>query len=168
MKRNIVFYVSLAIIILTTLYFVIKNSQSTPNKEDSVKRMNNLKKVLISIFGDNWQVIMLILSILLIFILILLHIISKKNNSINVGDKASNILSYTFASAIFVFCIYVIVIFIKTVREKSKDDDNTDYLYNKNYQDATNNMIVITIVSIFICIGLYFLTKWTINKFKKS
>ena len=67
--NNILFYTTIGITILLISYFVIANSQQVPDKEKSDDRMNSLKKVLISIFGNNWEFVMLLISIILISIL---------------------------------------------------------------------------------------------------
>ncbi len=163
--NNILFYTTIGITILLISYFVIANSQQVPDKEKSDDRMNSLKKVLISIFGNNWEFVMLLISIILIFVLVLLYVLSNKDNSINVGDKSAKLMSWSFLGLIFAFCLYVIIFFIKTVRQKYKTPKEEDYYYNKKYQKETNEIIVFTIVSIFVVIGLYFLGKYLIKKY---
>tara|TARA_B100000401_G_scaffold317093_1_gene219101 strand:+ start:3070 stop:3567 length:498 start_codon:yes stop_codon:yes gene_type:complete len=163
--NNILFYTTIGITILLISYFVIANSQQVPDKEKSDDRMNSLKKVLISIFGNNWEFVMLLISIILIFVLVLLYVLSNKDNSINVGDKSGKLMSWSFLGLIFAFCLYVIIFFIKTVREKYKTPKEEDYYYNKKYQKETNEIIIFTVVSIFVAIGLYFLGKYLAKKY---
>ena len=163
--NNILFYTTIGITILLISYFVIVNSQQVPDKEKSDDRMNALKKVLISIFGNNWEFVMLLISIILIFVLVLLYVLSNKDNSINVGDKSGKLMSWSFLGLIVAFCLYVIIFFIKTIREKYKAPKEEDYYYNKKYQKETNEIIVFTIVSIFVVIGLYFLGKYLTKKY---
>ena len=163
--NNILFYTTIGITILLISYFVIVNSQQVPDKEKSDDRMNSLKKVLISIFGNNWEFVMLLISIILIFVLVLLYVLSNKDNSINVGDKSAKLMSWSFLGLIFAFCLYVIIFFIKTVREKYKTPKEEDYYYNKKYQKETNEIIIFTVVSIFVAIGLYFLGKYLAKKY---
>ena len=163
--NNILFYTTIGITILLISYFVIANSQQVPDKEKSDDRMNSLKKVLISIFGNNWEFVMLLISIILIFVLVLLYVLSNKDNSINVGDKSAKLMSWSFLGLIFAFCLYVIIFFIKTVREKYKTPKEEDYYYNKKYQKETNEIIIFTVVSIFVAIGLYFLGKYLAKKY---
>tara|TARA_B100000900_G_C20382291_1_gene635100 strand:- start:346 stop:843 length:498 start_codon:yes stop_codon:yes gene_type:complete len=163
--NNILFYTTIGITILLISYFVIANSQQVPDKEKSDDRMNSLKKVLISIFGNNWEFVMLLISIILIFVLVLLYVLSNKDNSINVGDKSAKLMSWSFLGLIFAFCLYVIIFFIKTVRQKYKTPKEEDYYYNKKYQKETNEIIIFTVVSIFVAIGLYFLGKYLAKKY---
>jgi len=133
-RRNIkiVIIVIAAAIVLAALVTGIvlgvtgRTVSSLPSGEASSDRLSTLDRVLTSIFGPKWVAILVTFVVILLVILFLLYLLTKKE--ITIGDKGAKGITWSIVSLAIIMTLAIITAAIISLVEyykKAKQENET-------------------------------------------
>ncbi len=161
-RKKITFIVIALLLVLLVIvelvayvYFRKKDVGVLPDS-GSVRRIQTINQILIAYFGNNWPTVLISILVLIIVILGLLLLVSKKEVDIGLLDEKAfkwiNIASVTFLAVVTLGVLYAVYRIYADAREakvlKSPTDENLEAI-NKQKKELIQFFVAI--------IGLIFL-----------
>ena len=99
---------------------------SLPSGQQSQDRLSTLDSVLTSIFGPKWVSILITFAVILLVILFLLYLLTKKE--ITIGDKGAKGISWSIISFAIIMSLAILtagIISLVEYYKKAKEDSET-------------------------------------------
>ncbi len=142
-----------------------------PSGQQSQDRLSTLDRVLTSIFGPKWVSILITFAVILLVILFLLYLLTKKE--ITIGDKGAKGITWSIVSlaiimslAILIAGIINLIEYYKNVKEGSQNLG--DFSSTNQAQQVVEFVGIIIGVLVVIGIGVGVWLWWRKHKKKTS
>jgi len=169
-------YIGFVILILCIfgglVYYTQKEFTATIPDQKSLTKMQQLKNVMQSLLGDNWNFIIILFCIFILIIIIFLYTISKSGINITIEGDGKPI----YISTIIFLVIFSISMIVITILEILNNTSVANSTLTNNFKNVSSvdtynsNVQILQIIglSIFLLIFIIFIFWYFLHKRKQS
>jgi hypothetical protein len=150
------FAIILILFISSITYYSINTYTKKIPDQKSINKIDQINNIFISLFGNNWFIILISFSVFIIFFILMLYIISKKEITININDDKYNKFFITSLIFIIIFSGGIIAITIKTITKNNQANSPIDKYYEPAITyNNTQQILEVVGLSAFILFSIF-------------
>jgi hypothetical protein len=180
-RRRIIFLmVGILLILLIVVelvgYFILrKKDVGILPDQQSTQRIQTINQVLMSYFGNNWPEVLLAFGLLILLILGLFLVITKKDVEVNDTDKTYKWLNITGIGFLVILTVAVLFaiyrMYTETQKVKTRTDPNSQIIDDQKKQLIQLFVIIVALIFLILIIlggGLWGYKKLKTKMFNKT
>lgn len=153
-----VLVILLLVVELITFYLLRRKDIGLEPDLQSIQRNQTINVILSSYFGNNWQVVLSGFLLLILFIIVLFYIISKKEITISGESKTykyMNVAAILFFGILSVGVLYAAYNMYSDIKSKTVSSSDNAKIINQQKQELVQLFLVITglVLLILVLVG---------------